>query len=230
MRIVHRSWGHPEPLQCSGQNASVSSVSTDSQSHLSRGRKYIMIPDSRVSHPQKTAHPEGSRLVICRLCRTLAALLSVLVLLFAGLLTLPKLVGIEPYVVMSGSMEPAIRTGALAFVDTGAGDVREGDIIAFRVSSGEGEAQTITHRVIRRTGEGWITKGDANRTEDAALVSSDQLVGRYLFSIPKLGALLAGREKETGLLLVLWVLAANLLSGLVEALLGEGDPRGKAAF
>jgi signal peptidase len=182
-----------------------------------------MVHDSSILFPEKTARQGRGRQWGCRVFRILASLLTLFVFLFAGLFTLPKLFGIEPFVVMSGSMEPAIRTGAIAFVDTKAEDIQVGDIIAFRVSSGGEEAETITHRVVKKAKEGWVTKGDANRTEDAAAVLPDQLVGRCLFSIPKLGALLGGREKETGLLLILWVLAANLLSVAAGALFGEAE-------
>ena len=82
------------------------------------------------------------------------------ILLFAILL----LAGIRPYVVLSGSMEPVIRTGSLCFVYRRADyeDICTGDIIAFHVQGGN----LVTHRVIAVTEEGLETKGDANELSD----------------------------------------------------------------
>ncbi|MDD5847908.1 MAG: signal peptidase I [Firmicutes bacterium] len=174
-------------------------------------------------HPgssQPSPHRPRARL-LCSIVQGAALFLTVFVIGFAGLFTLPRLIGIEPYIVMSGSMEPAIHTGSVAFVDTGADRIKEGDIIAYELASADAETVTITHRVIAVTPEGWITRGDANRSPDEGIVKGKQLVGRYLFCVPGAGYLLNGREKELGLLGILWVLAANLLAGLLPKLLEE---------
>lgn len=169
-----------------------------------------------------TAHDEyKTAYLICRIVRTLAGVLTAFVLVFAGLFTLPRIAGVEPYIVMSGSMEPAIPTGSIAFVSTADDDVKEGDIIAFRLSGATGSSITVTHRIIDKNESGWITKGDANESADTAAVRPEQVIGTYLFSIPELGYLMNGKEKELGLLLILWVLAANLTSCLVTSLLGN---------
>ena len=84
-------------------------------------------------------------------------IVSVLVLFF--------IFNIRPVIVVSGSMEPEITTGSMAFID---GDLKEpdiGDIIAYRTGK-----NTVTHRVIEEKGEGYITKGDANYVADPAIV------------------------------------------------------------
>ena len=72
-----------------------------------------MVHDSSILFPEKTARQGRGRQWGCRVFRILASLLTLFVFLFAGLFTLPKLFGIEPFVVMSGSMEPAIRRHCL---------------------------------------------------------------------------------------------------------------------
>lgn len=58
----------------------------------------------------------------------------------------PQLFGIQTYGILTGSMEPAIQTGALTFVDTGVSgaDLRPGDVAAFDI----GEGRICTHRVV----------------------------------------------------------------------------------
>lgn len=60
----------------------------------------------------------------------------ILGIVFLLLLGVPYLVGCKPAVVMSGSMEPKIHTGALAYIDKTkeAEDVKKGDIISYKVN------------------------------------------------------------------------------------------------
>ena len=43
-------------------------------------------------------------------------LLTTAAVISTGILFIPKLAGVRPYVILSSSMEPAIRTGSLIFV------------------------------------------------------------------------------------------------------------------
>lgn len=90
--------------------------------------------------------------------------------------------GIRPAVVVSGSMEPAVKTGSLIFIDTGYENQKAGDIAAFRTGG-----TLVTHRLVEDTDEGWITKGDANEDEDPWRVSDERIIGRAVFWIPVLG-------------------------------------------
>lgn len=106
-----------------------------------------------------------------------------LVIILAGLaLTLPRVANIKPYVVLSGSMEPTIMTGSIAYVDENARDPKVGDIITFTFDDGS----TTTHRVYSRDGDSISPKGDANETIDAP-IDVKQVVGTVRFSIPKFG-------------------------------------------
>lgn len=77
----------------------------------------------------------------------------------------------------SGSMEPAITTGSVYYVDTSNKNPSIGDIIEFQPESGK--TMTITHRVIaKNTGSEtfYITQGDNNDSADGR-VYDYQLVG-----------------------------------------------------
>lgn len=96
-----------------------------------------------------------------------------------------QIAGLKPVVVMSGSMEPAIRTGSLAFIDTGEREIFEGDVISFTAGG-----LLVTHRVIGITEQGYRTKGDNNDDPDAGIVKASSVQGKILFSIPRLGRFL----------------------------------------
>lgn len=91
---------------------------------------------------------------------------------------------IHPYVVYSGSMEPVIFTGSLAFVKENVAfqELRQNDIITFSMGT-----ETVTHRIEKIEKKAVITKGDKNQDSDLFQVYPKNIKGRYLCSIPYLG-------------------------------------------
>ena len=98
------------------------------------------------------------------------------------------LMGIKPYITMSGSMEPVIHTGSVCFVNTKAEfkDMRIGDIIAYETPTGG----LVTHRIIGMEATGFETKGDNNDVSDGVSTTPVNFHGKTLFSIPLLGYLM----------------------------------------
>lgn len=119
----------------------------------------------------------------------------------------PDVFGIKPFIVLSGSMETEIYTGDLAFVKIiEPKELKQNDVIAFR-----NEENTVTtHRIIEIIEENgqtfYKTKGDANNTEDASLVSTDAIEGIYIGKISKLGNMLMFLQEPIGLVIVLLVI------------------------
>lgn len=75
--------------------------------------------------------------------------------------------GYTPNLVMSESMEPTILTGDLILskqIDFE--DVQVGDIIVYKHTYENGEHQAIVHRVIEKTDEYLVLKGDNNENRD----------------------------------------------------------------
>jgi signal peptidase len=94
--------------------------------------------------------------------------------------------------VMSGSMEPTIKTGAVVLIQKVAPEsLRENDIITF--GSAEDPNLSITHRLVKieeKEGETvFKTRGDANNSEDINEVSPADVQGKVIFSLPLLGYL-----------------------------------------
>ena len=112
----------------------------------------------------------------------------ILVVIFAMLVVGVKLLGWDVYVVLSGSMEPAIPTGSIIYTkDPNIEELGPGDIITFQMTGGK----VATHRIDSIEGSGadlaYITKGDANDAVDGALVHYKNVIGTPIFSIPYLG-------------------------------------------
>lgn len=80
------------------------------------------------------------------------------------------------FVVTSGSMEPTFGKGSIIMAKVQEG-YRANDVITFSRNG-----KYITHRIVGEVSVGsvkyFITKGDANLTEDFDLVSREQIVGR----------------------------------------------------
>ena len=112
----------------------------------------------------------------------LVCLLALAVLVFGG-----RFIGFGCADVISGSMEPEIPIGALAYyraVDDGS-ELAVGEIAVFE--SGD---HLVMHRVVEvdpRQGT-LTTKGDANQMANVAPVAYGQVVGEYVGCIPRLGA------------------------------------------
>jgi len=112
----------------------------------------------------------------------------------------PDFFGIKPFVVLSGSMETTIMAGDLVVMkETEPSTLKIGDIISFK----EGQS-VVTHRIIETTekdGEpAFITKGDANNTEDKTPITYSQVEGIYLFRIAKLGRMAMFMQTPIGML------------------------------
>ena len=116
-------------------------------------------------------------------------------------------------------MAPAIPVGSVILVLPAAPEqVREGDVIAFR-SGGA----VIAHRVVRSAaadGE-FVTKGDANETEDFNTVPYADLVGKVVFHAPVLGELMTLYASPAGKICALSVAGGGLMFNLLAASLRE---------
>lgn len=88
--------------------------------------------------------------------KTARILLTVIGFFGLAVFFLPK-IGISVDVVMSGSMEPTLKTGGIVFTDTKRTEPSVGDIVTFRNAQGK-----VSHRVVAKQKQSYVTKGDAN--------------------------------------------------------------------
>lgn len=134
------------------------------------------------------------------------ALLVLLALLFGG----ARILGLRPYVVLSGSMAPAYPTGALVYVKAAAPEtIQVGQALTFVMDE---SLRVATHRVIEvdAAGRSFRTQGDANARPDGAPVRFENVLGVPVFCIPRLGYLVQAMFQGPGLYLTLAVAAALL--------------------
>lgn len=118
------------------------------------------------------------------------------------------LFGFRPVVVVSGSMEPDIMTGAMIFErKVEAVNIHVGDVVTVPRPTGG----LVTHRVVEAKNVGQqqaslVLKGDANQVADAQpYVVEDAYV--VVTSVPKVGAVVEGLRTTNGavFMLLLWL-------------------------
>ncbi|WP_026908906.1 signal peptidase I SipW [Paucisalibacillus globulus] len=118
----------------------------------------------------------------------------------------PEVFGYQLKTVLSGSMEPGIKTGSIIAVKPG-GDMtrfKPDDVITFM----EEDGKLVTHRVTEVVASGesvmYRTKGDNNNAVDINPVLSENVVAEYEgFTIPYVGYFINFSQSKNGALLLL---------------------------
>lgn len=116
----------------------------------------------------------------------------------------PSVLGIKPFIVLSGSMEEEIYKGDLIFTkNIEPSRLKANDVIAFRDSEGT----VTTHRIIELVSENgktfFITKGDNNNTQDQNLVSFEDVEGIYIGRFPGIGSIMNNLSEPTTIIILL---------------------------
>ncbi len=112
----------------------------------------------------------------------------------------PSFFGIKTYIIISGSMEPNMNIGDIVVVkNTKQKALKKGDIISFRENQ-----SIITHRineVLKLDGEiKYRTKGDKNNICDSELVKYENIEGKVILRLPKVGKLILFLQKRKAII------------------------------
>ena len=103
------------------------------------------------------------------------ALFIIIIIILAGYFALRMLNKIEIYGVTTGSMENNIHAGDYILIIR-KNDYNIGDIVTYKKSD-----YFITHRIVKKDNNIFVTKGDANNLEDDAINISD-IEGKVIMS------------------------------------------------
>ena len=140
--------------------------------------------------------------ILMRTWNIITSILVALVLVLAILLVGVRLVGIQPYTVLSGSMEPTYPVGSMIYVTSIEPEELEvGDPVTFYL----GGTTVATHRIIEilpdplnPAARYFRTQGDANSTPDSEPFHSSRLIGKPVFNVPYLGYLSTYIQQQPG--------------------------------
>lgn len=145
----------------------------------------------------------------------ISGILVALAVLLAVLLVGARVIGLQVFSVLSGSMEPIYHTGALIYVKkVDPYTIQAGQPITFMLD----EDTIATHRVVAVVPDEkdpsvirFRTKGDANAAEDGGLVHYKNVLGTPVFSIPYLGYVANYIQHPPGMYVAISVGAVLLL-------------------
>lgn len=150
-------------------------------------------------------------------CKILNNIIICLLIIFAVIMFVPKIIGWQNLAVLSGSMEPNIPVGAMVIVrDIDPSELKKGDVITFQMN----ESTYVTHRIVSidKESQQIITKGDANDVVDGTPVNYSNVIGKLFLTIPYLGYFSISMQSLRGVILLIVVILILILLNLLPDL------------
>ncbi len=147
----------------------------------------------------------------------LATLIFTLLAIIGITAIILHLLGFGFYAVRTDSMGNIYPSGTLILVDnTSPSDIVKGDVISVVIE----DDVVLTHRAVRNDTENELiyTQGDMNDSEDSFPSTYDNVLGRVVLGIPKIGNIalkLDGTNGRRALIVIVCVLLAYVLISLV---------------
>ena len=165
-----------------------------------------------------------------KIWKCITSVLVALVVIVALLLVGARLIGLQVFTVLSGSMEPAYHVGSLIYVkDVDPFELESGDVITFMLD----ENTVATHRIVEVVPDEeddsvvrFRTKGDANENVDGSLVHYKNVIGSPVFTIPQLGYVVSYIQNPPGTYVAISAGAILLLLVFLPDLF-DGDKKKK---
>lgn len=164
-----------------------------------------------------------------KIWKGVTTVLVTLVVILALLLVGARVIGLQIFTVLSGSMEPTYHVGSLIYVKSV--DYRElkaGDVITFMLD----ENTVATHRIVEVVPDEedsavlrYRTKGDANEVEDGSLVHYKNVIGTPVCTIPYLGYVASYIQNPPGTYIAISGGAILLLLVFLPDLFGDDDKK-----
>jgi len=134
--------------------------------------------------------------------------------IIALLLVVPKLIKIEPSIVLSGSMEPTMKIGDVIYTKRNTDFTYQvDDIVVFRY---ENTSKPSAHRIIAIDKDGIHTKGDNNEQKDVVPITSEQIDGKVVLIVPKIGRVIQKAQTKNGIIVILVLVCVNFLLGFID--------------
>ena len=170
----------------------VTSVAGENSAHISGGVVRELKSDYFVeSAPTPTAAAATNRFAGIRKAMTISGYASAIVLLAFSAFSFNG--DIKARIVMTGSMAPAIHTGDIILTTPISHKTpKKGDVIAYQAKRFNGEKVAVfSHRIMGGDiKNGFIVKGDRNKSPDSQKPKAEDILGVVVLVIPYVGNLL----------------------------------------
>lgn len=159
-----------------------------------------------------------------KVCGILSSLLLIILALVAAALIVPHFFGYQTMAVLSGSMEPNIGVGSIAYVKEAPFDeLKVGDVISFHM----GSDTVVTHRIkdVDQENQLITTKGDANEVQDAEPVAAPSIIGKVGFHIPLMGYISIYAKTPLGIAGICAVFIVLILLVFLPEIFGKDEKK-----
>ena len=167
------------------------------------------------------------RRVFSAIWRVMLILLAAVLAITAGALAydkfvkkskIPSVFGYSVLIIASPSMTGAIEAGD-AIIIKNSDSYAVGDVITYFPAD---ESYSVTHRIVRTEGDKFYTKGDANPSEDPDPVLIEQIAGKVVVKLNKVGYFIEWLKSPAGI-----ICAATFIVLLILIIVIEDKRRGK---
>ena len=125
--------------------------------------------------------------LVARILQGVMRMVCILLLVAVCCIGLPRLLGMNEFNVLTGSMSPTYPVGTLVFVQSkDPYSIRAGEVVSIVMND---KLDILTHRVVQNNYDDKTitTRGDANNSNDSPTLY-DNVVGVVVFSLPYVGA------------------------------------------
>ena len=168
-----------------------------------------------------------------KIWKCITSVLVALIVIVALMLVGARLIGLQVFTVLSGSMEPTYHVGSLIYVkDVDPFELESGEVITFMLD----ENTVATHRIVEVVPDEeddsvvrFRTKGDANENVDGSLVHYKNVIGSPVFTIPYLGYAVSYIQNPPGTYVAISAGAILLLLVFLPDLFGDDKKKKKDA-
>jgi signal peptidase len=151
-----------------------------------------------------------------------AGVAGVVLAISLALLLVPRLLHWDSVIILTGSMEPALQAGGIAYVaSVDPLTLEVDDMVTFHRDDGS----IVTHRIVaRQAGEGGVryqTMGDANASPDRDLVAPAAIEGKVVASLPYVGRWSQWLQGHANFRALIWPIAALIVLNELWSIAGH---------
>lgn len=130
-------------------------------------------------------------------------------------------------VVLTGSMEPEIKPGDyITVIKKNKDSYKVGDVVTYVRTTESGDKERVTHQIISIDGEQVITQGtSASNTNADDPITKDDILGKHILTIPKLGYVMKFLSSTTGIILIVGLILAVIFWEITEPKRDENEEK-----
>lgn len=160
--------------------------------------------------------------IVKKISNIITTIVITITVILAILLAGVRVVGLTPYTVLSGSMEPTYHVGSIIYVkDVNPRELKVNDPVTYTIEGGT----VVTHRIIEVIEEEnslqFRTQGDANKMADGGLLPAGNILGQPVFSIPYLGYVASVIQTKQGIAGIAGVCVVLVLITVIVETIGS---------